>query len=120
MPGTFFGDSRAEPFLDRHIEMSRRNLGVETIDLYYLHNPETQLSEVSREEFRHRLAAAFGALEKAVAGGAIRAYGTATWNGYRAATEARDALSLAEVLHAAEEAGGPSHHFHAVQLPFNF
>jgi aryl-alcohol dehydrogenase-like predicted oxidoreductase len=106
-------------FLEHQIETSRRNLGVETIDLYYLHNPETQLAEVSREEFHRRLSAAFGALEKAVAAGAIRAYGTATWNGYRVGAEASDALSLADVLAAAEVAGGTGNHFRAVQLPFN-
>lgn len=107
-------------FLEHQIETSRTNLGVETIDLYYLHNPETQLAEVPRKEFQRRLSAAFAALERAAAAGLIRAYGTATWNGYRVGAEAPDALSLAEVLAAAEEAGGPAHHFRAVQLPFNF
>ena len=52
-------------------------------DIYYVHNPETQLSHVGREEFFRRLRAAFAALEKAVAEGKIRMYGTATWNAYR-------------------------------------
>jgi aryl-alcohol dehydrogenase-like predicted oxidoreductase len=106
-------------YLDNQIEVSRKNLGVETIDLYYLHNPETQLGHVRREEFFRRLKAAFAQLEKAVAQGKIRAYGTATWNAYRVGPEARDALSLAEVLRAAEEVGGKNHHFRAVQLPLN-
>ena len=71
-------------YLENQIEASRSNLGVETIDLYYLHNPETQLAEVTRQEFFRRLKAAFEALEKAVATERIRAYGTATWNAYRA------------------------------------
>src|SRR5207247_1956011 len=66
-----------------------------------------------------RRKAAFEALEKAVATERIRAYGTATWNAYRAGLEARDAVSLADVLRAAEEVAGKSHHFRAVQLPFN-
>lgn len=106
-------------YLESQIEASRKNLGIETIDLYYVHNPETQLSEVSREEFYRRLEAAFVALEKAVGEGKIRSYGTATWNAYRAASEAREAMSLQEVLHVAEHAGGKNHHFRAIQLPFN-
>ena len=106
-------------YLENQIEASRSNLGVETIDLFYLHNPETQLAEVTRQEFFRRLKAAFEALEKAVATERIRAYGTATWNAYRAGLEARDAVSLADVLRAAEEVAGKSHHFRAVQLPFN-
>ena len=106
-------------FLEDQVEVSRINLGIETIDLYYLHNPETQLKEISREEFARRLAAAFAALEKAVAEGKIRAYGTATWNAYRVAMGADDALSLADVLRVAEEVGGEGHHFRAIQLPFH-
>ncbi len=106
-------------YLQDQIDVSRRNLGVETIDLYYVHNPETQLNQVSHEEFYHRLRAAFAALEQAVTEGKIRYYGTATWNAYRVSPESKDALSLTEVLRAAEAAGGEDHHFRAVQLPFN-
>jgi aryl-alcohol dehydrogenase-like predicted oxidoreductase len=106
-------------YLENQIEVSRRNLGVETIDLYYVHNPETQLSQVSRQDFYRRLKAAFARLEKAVADGWIRLYGTATWNAYRVGLDARDAVSLAEALRLAEEVGGKDHHFRAVQLPFN-
>ena len=106
-------------FLTNQIELSRQNLGVETLDIYYVHNPETQLSAVSRPEFHRRLWAAFEALEKAVTEGKIRVYGTATWNAYRHGPNSREAVSLAEVLRAAEEVGGQDHHFRAVQLPFN-
>jgi aryl-alcohol dehydrogenase-like predicted oxidoreductase len=106
-------------FLTHQIELSRQNLGVETLDIYYVHNPETQLSAVSRSEFYRRLRAAFEALEKAVADGKIRVYGTATWNAYRHSPDSREAVSLAEVLRTAEEVGGQDHHFRAIQLPFN-
>lgn len=106
-------------FLEHQIDASRRNLGLETIDLYYLHNPETQLSETTREEFLRRLRAAFAAFEKAAGEGRIRAYGTATWNGYRVGQESREAISIEEILRAAEDVGGRDHHFRAVQLPFN-
>jgi aryl-alcohol dehydrogenase-like predicted oxidoreductase len=106
-------------YLENQIEASRNNLGVETIDLYYVHNPETQLGEVTREEFFRRLKAAFTTLEKTAAEGKIRAYGTATWNAYRVGVESRDSISLMEVLRVAEEVAGKDHHFRAVQLPFN-
>lgn len=107
-------------YLKRQIAVSRKNLGVETIDLYYVHNPETQLSRVSHDEFRRRLRDAFRALEDEVAQGAIGAYGVATWNAFRVGGESREALALDEVLAAAAEAGGEARHFRAVQLPFNF
>jgi aryl-alcohol dehydrogenase-like predicted oxidoreductase len=106
-------------YLANQIEVSRRNLGVETIDIYYLHNPETQLNAVSREEFQARLRAAFEALERTAAENKIRVYGTATWNAYRQGADSQEAMSLADTLRIAEDVGGKDHHFRAVQLPFN-
>jgi len=45
----------------------RRNLGVETIDVYYLHNPETQFGRGAGEMFNSRVREAFEFLESAVA-----------------------------------------------------
>ena len=106
-------------FLLDQVNRSLANFGVGFIDLYYVHNPETQLGEVPRPEFLRRLRAAFEALERACAEGKIGAYGTATWSGYRAAPSEDEYLSLAEVLAAARDVGGQGHHFRAVQLPFN-
>jgi aryl-alcohol dehydrogenase-like predicted oxidoreductase len=106
-------------YLENQIDVSRTNLGVETIDLYYLHNPEIQLGEVGRKDFYQRLAAAFAALERAVAQNKVRCYGTATWNAYRVSPESKDWVPLREVWRAAEDAGGTDHHFRAIQLPLN-
>jgi aryl-alcohol dehydrogenase-like predicted oxidoreductase len=119
-PGDVVGWHCMTPrFLADQLERSRANLGVDTIDVYYLHNPETQLDEVERPAFLTRLRAAFGALEEAVQASRIRWYGAATWNGFRAAPQERNHLSLAEVLAAARDAGGADHHFRVVQLPYN-
>ncbi len=106
-------------YLADQIDVSRGNLGVSTIDIYYLHNPEAQLREVAHDEFLRRVRLAFHALEQAVADGKIRMYGAATWNGFRVTTDSQEALSLEEVLGAAREVGGPNHHFGAIQLPFS-
>ncbi len=106
-------------YLENQIEVSRRNLGVETLDIYYLHNPETQSAHVAREEFQRRIHAAFSALEMAVAEGKIRVYGTATWNAFRVGQDSRDGLSLPDLLKIAETVGGKDHHFRAIQLPYN-
>ena len=58
-------------------------------------------------------------MEKTVSAGQIHYYGTATWNGYRNETSAKDYLSLAEVVGLAEKAGGKQHHFKVIQLPLN-
>ncbi len=106
-------------YLDAMLETSRRNLGVETIDIYYLHNPETQLEEVSRGEFNARIRAAFEFLECATADGKIGVYGTATWNGYRVEQSDAGWLSLDDLARIANEVAGPHNHFGAIQLPYN-
>jgi len=106
-------------YLRNQLECSLKNLDVECVDIYYVHNPESQLGAVSRSEFNERLLKAFEALEDAVSAEKIRWYGTATWNGYRNDPGARDYLSLAEVVGIAREAGSESHHFRFIQLPFN-
>jgi aryl-alcohol dehydrogenase-like predicted oxidoreductase len=106
-------------YLADQLERSRRNLGVDTIDVYYVHNPEMQLSEVDRQTFLARLRAAFEFLEGAVADGTIRVYGTATWNGYRQPSAAPDLLSLPELARLAGEIAGDGHHFRVIQLPYN-
>ena len=106
-------------YLRDQIDRSRANLGLETLDIYYLHNPETQLAEVDRVEFERRLRAAFEALEAAVADNSIARYGAATWTGFRADPTGADYLSLAELVAVAREVGGRDHHFEVVQLPYN-
>jgi aryl-alcohol dehydrogenase-like predicted oxidoreductase len=107
------------PYLMNQLDCSLQNLGLECIDIYYVHNPETQLGKVPRDEFNERLLRAFEALESAVAAGKIRMYGTATWNGYRNDPAAGDYLSLAEVMELASKAGGTNHHCKVIQLPLN-
>jgi aryl-alcohol dehydrogenase-like predicted oxidoreductase len=111
--------SMAPEFLADQIERSRANLGLETIDVFYLHNPETQLGFVSRELFEERIGRAFASLEKLVAEGRIRYYGTATWEGFRKRPEAGESLSLTRLVALAREVGGGQHHLRFIQLPFN-
>ncbi len=106
-------------FLKDQLGRSLKNLGVECLDVYYLHNPETQLSEIAKPEFLNRLRAAFEFLESAVEAGEIRYYGAATWNGFRQDPRAEDAMQLADIAQIAQEIAGGLHHFRFVQLPFN-
>ena len=106
-------------YLENQLIRSLKNLGVETVDVYYLHNPETQLAEVPKPEFLKRVRDAFVFLESAVNAGRIQFYGTATWDGFRQAASARDAMQLRELEAMAKEVAGTEHHFRFVQLPFN-
>jgi aryl-alcohol dehydrogenase-like predicted oxidoreductase len=109
----------APSYLLNQLDCSLANLGLACVDIYYLHNPETQLGKISREEFNERLLRAFETLESAVAAGKIRMYGAATWNGYRNDPAERDYLSVADTVELAAKAGGKEHHFKVIQLPLN-
>lgn len=106
-------------YLEDQLTRSLNNFDLSAIDIYYIHNPETQLEAVPRDEFINRVRAAFEFLESAAADGRIGCYGTATWNGYRQEPGSRGYLSLAEMGSIARDAGGEDHHFRAVQLPYN-
>jgi aryl-alcohol dehydrogenase-like predicted oxidoreductase len=109
----------APRFLQDQISRSMANLGVNCIDVFYLHNPETQLGEISKVQFLGRIREAFYYLESAVRTGKIHFYGVATWNGFRQEARARDSMQLAELDAVAKGIAGDNHHFRFVQLPFN-
>ncbi len=111
--------SIAPAFLADQLGRSRQNLGIETIDVFYLHNPETQLSYIAADEFYGRMRQAFVFLEQTVKQGAIQYYGTATWEGYRRPPQSKEALSLERLVSIAREIAGDDHHFRFIQLPLN-
>lgn len=110
----------APAYLAQQIALSRRNLRVETIDVYYVHNPETQLMEIGEEEFYRRLGAAFELLEAERDAGHIRWYGIATWYGFLSSPAETDRyMSMERVVATARRIAGEKHHMKFIQLPVN-
>jgi aryl-alcohol dehydrogenase-like predicted oxidoreductase len=113
------GHSIAPSFLRYAIARSRKNIGIQSINVYYLHNPEQQLAAVSPASLRERLRASFMVLEDAVTRGEIGAYGCATWNALRVPPGAKTHLALEDLQAIAREIAGDGHHFRFVQMPIN-
>jgi aryl-alcohol dehydrogenase-like predicted oxidoreductase len=109
-------------FLEFQLNQSRENLGLETIDLMYLHNAaESQLAHVGRHMFLNRLREAFTFYESARAQNQIRYYGMATWDCFRLPPDETERyLDLESVIQIAQEVGGTHHGFRFIQVPFNF
>jgi aryl-alcohol dehydrogenase-like predicted oxidoreductase len=109
--------------LEHSLERSLSNLGVDAVDLYYVHNPELQLEVRDRAAVYDQLEAVFRRLEQRAADGDLRHYGVATWEAFRVPPDHERYLSLPEVVgrarSAAETAGNAGTHLWAVQLPFN-
>jgi aryl-alcohol dehydrogenase-like predicted oxidoreductase len=106
-------------YLQSQLDQSLRNMNLSAIDVYYIHNPESQLGRVSQAEFDKRLGAAFEMLERNVKDGRIRMYGVATWNGFRVPADNPGHHSLERMVEIAREVGGESHGFRFIQLPLN-
>lgn len=108
-------------FLEAQLEQSLENLGLETVDLFYVHNPaEAQLALIGEEQFYLRLARAFEMLEKKRAEGRLRHFGLATWNCFRSPPEEAGVhVSLERVVGEAERVGGRDHGLRFVQTPLN-
>jgi aryl-alcohol dehydrogenase-like predicted oxidoreductase len=106
-------------FLHDCLARSRANLGLDVVDVYYVHNPEQQLAAVSYDELLDHLRAAFRGLEECVDRGEIGVYGCATWQGLRAEPGARGHIALADLVQLAREIAGDAHHFRMIQLPIN-
>jgi len=113
------GHALAPAFILDQLDRSLRNLGVQAVDFFYLHNPEQQLTSIAPDELRVRLRAAFEALEHCVSIGKIGKYGCATWSGLRLPAGSQGHLSLYDLAAIATEAGGRDHKFRVVQLPIN-
>ncbi len=113
-------------FLAGQLAASLERLGLERVDAYLLHNPETYLDWAARrgvelaearEEYYRRLGAAFEYLEGEVAAGRISFYGVSS-NTFSIPDDQPDFTSLARLWDLAERLS-PGHHFRVIELPFN-
>ncbi len=121
-PGELVGGSHAMSvgYLRDQLARTLKNLGVETVDLLYLHNAaESELVELGPKAFEGRLAEAFAFLEEARRKGRIAAYGLATWDSLRLGRQEEGYLSLERATEIAREVGGEGHGLRFVQFPLN-
>ena len=123
-------------FLEEQLTLSLDRLGLATLDICLLHNPEYFLSDAKnrklsvdaatlkelRTTFYQRLQQAFAYLEKQVAAGRLQYYGVSS-NTCTAKSDDPEATSLSHMLEAAHAAakscGQTNHHFRVLQLPMN-
>ncbi|OIO70079.1 MAG: hypothetical protein AUJ58_04135 [Zetaproteobacteria bacterium CG1_02_55_237] len=107
-------------FIRQQIGQSLSNLNLESVDIYYLHNPEDALAALGEKAFYKLLTETFAALEEFVAAGKIGCYGLATWHAFRVPKDDPRHMSMAKAIKAARDAAGSGqHHFEVIQLPFN-
>ena len=107
-------------YIRDRIAKSLEALGIDKIDVFYVHNPEAQLAHVDRPEFDKRLQAAFEVLEQEADAGRIGCYGLATWRAFRASPGQQGYISIAGAKALAKRAAGDrSDRFRCVQMPLS-
>ena len=113
------GNSAHRDFISWCFEESRKNLNLETIDIYYLHNPCNYLKYVGEEKFYDDLLETFKYFENQVEKGSLKSYGISTYSGFLVDEKHKEYLSLDKIVETAKLAGGENHNFKFIQLPFN-
>lgn len=107
-------------YLSDQLERSLKNLGLDCIDLLYLHNAvEGQIKNISKEKFLENLKSVFELYEQKRIEGKIKFYGLATWECFRVSSDNPQYLSLQDTVELAKQVGGDNHGFRFIQLPFN-
>ncbi|WP_044419180.1 aldo/keto reductase [Halarcobacter anaerophilus] len=106
-------------FIEWSFEKSLKNLGVEAIDIYFLHNPEMQLLKLGYNKFLKRIESIFKRFEKMADKGLIKYYGVATWNGFTNDKRSKELMNLEDLVNIAKKVGGEEHRFKYIQTPFN-
>ncbi|MCR8848201.1 aldo/keto reductase [Rossellomorea sp. SC111] len=101
------------------IDTSRKHLHLETIDIYYIHNPEISMMILGPAIFYKQLEKLFSFLENQVRIGNIQCYGLATWFGLLKDPTDIGYISIKEVLDIAKRVAGEGHHFKFIQFPLN-
>ena len=111
-------------YLEDQLNRSIKNLGLECIDLMYLHNVvESNVHDIGKDEVMRMLKEAFEFYEQKRSEGVIRYYGMATWTCFRVMPNSREYVNLKDLIDMAKEASvrhkKDEHGFRFIQLPFN-
>ncbi len=113
-------------YIAHQIELSRKLMGVETLDAFLIDQPEIHIPVIGKEQLNRKLLEVFNVLEQAVRDNRIRCYGISTFEGFRVETDHPLFQSLTSMLGLAEKAAaavagkeGARHHFQVVQMPYN-
>lgn len=106
-------------FIEHSCRQSIENMGVESLDIYFLHNPEMQLLSHGYDAVLKQIGFIFERLEKLVDEGLIQNYGIASWNAFLYEPNHPEHLCLEDLVDIAKSIKGQNHHFKYIQVPMN-
>jgi aryl-alcohol dehydrogenase-like predicted oxidoreductase len=105
-------------YFEYALDVSRKHLNLETIDIYYMHELELSMRHYGAKEFYHRLKDIIISFENMINEGKIREYGMATWDAFQLEETHEQYISLEKVMEVIESVT-TKHHFKHLMLPIN-
>jgi len=105
-------------FLDHALTTTLKTISRDSIELYYLHNPEYCLAKLGRDRFLEVMKKVFIWIRDKINVGLIKAFGISSWNGFFE-EEQRNRLELVEFFSLAHGVG-IHEYFKYLQVPYNF
>jgi aryl-alcohol dehydrogenase-like predicted oxidoreductase len=106
-------------FLEYSCRESLKNLQVDSLDIYYLHNPEMQLKAMGEEKFYALVERVFTKFEALADEGLFKHYGVAVWNAFIYDEENDEHINIEKLYDIAKKVGGDNHRFKYLQTPLN-
>lgn len=105
-------------FFEYALDISRKHMNLETIDVYYIHELELSMRHYGSLVFYKKLKDIIIAYENMVSEGKIREYGMATWEAFQLSPSEDKHISLEKVMEVVESVT-KNHHFKHLMLPIN-
>jgi len=105
-------------YFDYALNLSRQHMNIETIDIYYIHEPELSISVLGEDKFYKNLEKVIDFYERKVSEGKIREYGMATWDAFQINKEKDCYLDLEKIMEIVVGIN-KHHHFKHIMLPYN-
>jgi aryl-alcohol dehydrogenase-like predicted oxidoreductase len=112
-------------YIVHQLDATREATGLDALDAFLVDQPEVHVPRIGKERMHRRLGAVFTALEQQVKLGTIGCYGIASFEAFRAETDAAVFQSITALLGLAEKAAavvhgtGARHALRIIQVPFN-
>lgn len=106
-------------FFETALEKTLLNLGLETLDIHYIHIPEITRAALSEEEFYDRMEELFEWYENKVSEGKIRYYGIALEFMVQEPTEGKWHFEIEQILLRANKVAKGMSHFKYVLFTYN-
>ncbi|RXJ87866.1 aldo/keto reductase [Arcobacter sp. CECT 8985] len=106
-------------FIEWSCKKSLKNLQIDSIDIFFLHNPEMQLMSLGYKNLLKQVEKVFKRFEKMADCGLIKYYGVAVWNAFINSEDSKEHINLEDLVNIAIKVGGENHRFKYIQTPFN-